>query len=246
MDRRGLLKGALFFGGAWAIMARPWNWFLPPRLEFEPFEAVPPFRQLANAGQVTAVGATDAVLVGIDHGSEPQDPALDNHVRQNVEDLILGGWQTGHPVPVTYFTDIRCPICRVLEPRLAALEGISLTTREFPLFGAISEQAARAIIAAARQGMAEAMRRRLQRSSFGIGPDTLMALAESIGLDGLRFAGDLDSAEVRGQLAEDQALARLFRMPGTPALIVGRTRVVGALPLDLLQALVEVEAAGST
>ncbi|MEJ6388674.1 DsbA family protein [Gymnodinialimonas ulvae] len=246
MERRGLVKGALILGGAWAIVARPWNWGRAPELEFEPFDPVPGFRRLSLGGQVTGGGLTGggaggAVLLGLD-ASPARDAAVEARVRAEVEPLLWSGWTGGAPVPVTYFTDIRCPLCRLLEPRLATLEGITLTTREYPLFGAASELAARAVLAAGRQGAAEAMRERLHRTRAVSGADALGPLAEGLGLDGGQFRADLDGAEVAARLAEDRALAGLFGLPGTPSLIIGRTRVVGVQPDAVLRAVIADEA----
>lgn len=243
MERRGLVKGALILGGAWAIVARPWTWFGAPQVSVEPFAPVPGFRQVTGSGEISAGGIGGAFLVGID-APQDRDAALEARVAAQAEDLLLGGWTSGGAVPVTYFTDIRCPICRVLEPRLAALDGISLITREYPLFGDVSVMAARAVLAAEAQGAGEAMRRRLYRTRVVADTAAAERLAASLDLDVARFRGDLEGPALAARLAEDRALARLFRLPGTPALIVGRTRVVGLQPEGVLQALVDLEAAG--
>ncbi|MEJ6394487.1 DsbA family protein [Gymnodinialimonas sp. 2305UL16-5] len=242
--RRGLLKGALFLGGAWAIMARPWNWVLMPELSYEPIEGLAPFRRLANGGDISAGGgsAADAVLVGLD-APDRVDPAILQRLRDDPTAALWDGWDGTGPVPVTYFTDIRCPICRVLEPRLAALDGIRLTTREYPLFGDISVQAARGILSAAQQGQGEAMRSRLHRAPPGLGDDALVQMAAGLGLDAARFEADLAGPEVAARLAEDRGLAQIFGLPGTPALIIGRTSVVGLQSVDMLEQIVAAERA---
>jgi protein-disulfide isomerase len=241
MDRRGLVKGALIFGGAWAIVARPWTWGRTPALAFAPFDPVPGFRRLTLGGEVTGGGAGGAVLLGLD-APPARDAAVEARVRAEASALLLSGWTGGAPVPVTYFTDIRCPLCRMLEPRLQALEGITLTTREYPLFGAASDLAARAVLAAGRQGAAEAMRQRLQRAQSVTAAEALRPLAEALGLDGAQFRADLHGAGVAAQLAEDRALAGLFQLPGTPSLVIGRTRIVGLQSDAVLRAVIAEEA----
>lgn len=237
--RRGILRASVLLGGAWVVMARPWNWVLSPALETVPLDGLAPFRTLAEGQQVSVGGASDPLLLGLDT-PERTDPALDARLRRDLMQVLNGDWTPGDagPVPVTYFTDIRCPICRVLERRLALLDGIDLTTREYPIFGPISELAARAVLAAAAQGQGEALRTRLHRVPATITRATLEAAISDLPLDPGQFFAAIEGPEVAARLAEDRALARIFQLPGTPALIVGRTLVVGAAPLRKLEELV--------
>ena len=52
---------------------------------------------------------------------------------------------------------------------------------------------------------------------------------------------DMDGAAVSRRLAESAALAGLFGFAGTPALVVGRTVVVGAIGEARLRALIARE-----
>lgn len=227
--RRGLLKGAVILGGAWLIMARPWTWVLRPALEVADIEGLAPFQRLEGAQRVSGGGASGAVLIGLD-APDPVDPELDARLRRDLATVVVGEWSVGDagPVPVTYFTDIRCPICRVLEGRLAGLDGITMRTREFPVFGESSERAARAVLAASLQGQGEVLRQRLHRAPPVITRATIEGAVSGITLDEGRFFSEMEGADVTARLAEDVALARIFRLPGTPALIIGHTLVIGA------------------
>lgn len=186
-------------------------------------------------------GAVDAVFAGLTV-REAVDPVLDARLRGDLPAALWGDWDGTGPVPVTYFTDIRCPICRVLEARLPQLAGIQLTTREFPVFGEVSEHAARAIVTAQRQGQGEAMRQRLHRGAGALSGEAPVSLAEGLGLDGAQFARDYNGLEVSARLEEDRALARILRLPGTPILVIGRTRITGLAPTETLRAVVDIEA----
>lgn len=243
MTRRGLLKGGLVLAAASALMARPWTWGRGTDIVTEPLDGLAPFRTLIRdqASFSGGSGATGAVLVGLD-AAVPVDPALDARLRADLTDILWGDWDGSVPVPVTYFTDIRCPICRPLEERLQSLDGIALTPREYPVFGEASGLAARAIVTAQQQDRGEALRRRLQRSAFVLDRTALFQLAEGADIDMDQFATEFDGPTVTLRLQEDLALARIFRLPGTPAMIIGRTRVVGAPPDATLNALVAEEA----
>jgi predicted DsbA family dithiol-disulfide isomerase len=69
----------------------------------------------------------------------------------------------------------------------------------------------------------------------------LLRLAEDLGLDGARVRQDMQSDGVSETLARSRGLARAFAFPGTPALVVGRTVVVGLIGPRRLRALVEQE-----
>jgi len=71
--------------------------------------------------------------------------------------------------------------------------------------------------------------------------DFVVEVARSLDLDADQFADDLFSADTDAQLRKSEALANVFRLPGTPALIVGSTVVVGAIDNGRLRDLVALE-----
>lgn len=234
-------------GGLLALMiARPWSWGGGAELAFDDIAGLAPFRRLAGGGSLS--GGSGALLVGLDRAPVPEaERTAGDRLRPGLCATMLGGWQPGGPVPVTYFTDAFCPNCPAAERALAAASAssgvpVALSTRQLPVLGPASVWSARAVTAAGLQGQAEAMRQRLRRSAPTASPDMLTRLAASAGLEPDRFARDLLSEDTAETLAEDRALARLFGVPGTPALVIGRTLVVGTAPREALQALLEQEA----
>lgn len=151
-------------------------------------------------------------------------------------------------VPVAVFTDYRCPYCRVLSELLGEIEGeaggaVTVVRHEWPILGEASEQAARAALAARRQGAYGAFHARLMRSAFLPTPAYLADLARRVGVDADRLVGDMHAPEVERELGDARALAALFRFPGTPGLVVGRTVVIGAIGEARLRALIARERA---
>ena len=51
----------------------------------------------------------------------------------------------------------------------------------------------------------------------------------------------MGSAQVSTRLDSTRALARLFAIPGTPAMVVGRTLLVGNVTQERLEKLIEIE-----
>ncbi len=249
--RRDALRIGVILGLAALVMARPWQRLGGPDLAFEDMPDLAPLRRLATRGEASGGSAADAVFAGLPGSQRPdaeraaEEAALDRF-RSDPCDAFGLDWRPGDPVPVTYFTDIRCPSCRVLEGSLAALARgdappMNIVTREFPVFGHRSEAAARAIIAAGMQGGAEGMRVRLRTRPAPEEPAAARRLAEDLGLDPAVFVRDLVSETVTRRLAEDRARASLIGLPGTPALVVGRTVAVGAQPREVLRALLRRE-----
>lgn len=247
-NRRGLLRVLGFAAFAALVVLRPWDRWRQPEILFEPIDGLPPFRRLSGSGTLSGGAAVDPMFVGLEAGSRPEGEAeLTAEVRQTLCARTLGAWQPTGPVPVTYFTDLRCPNCITVERHLDAIlsastPAIQMTTREFPVFGPASEEAARAILAAGRQDGAEAMRARLRRSAPPRSLAAWLDHASALGLDPVRFRLDFESADVARRLIEDRAMARLLGVPGTPGLLIGRTLVIGVQSEAFLRALIAREA----
>lgn len=251
-SRRDLLRMGVVLGAAALVIARPWNRLGGPDLSFEDMPDLAPMRSLAARGEASGGSVADAVFAGLPGRARSEDArAAEAAARERFRADPCGAfgldWPEGAPLPVTYFTDIRCPSCRVLEGRLGAIAddgdpAIDVITREFPVFGARSEAAAHAILSAGMQGEAETMRAHLRTRPAPAEAAAAQRLAGRLGLDTAAFARAWNSQEVTRRLAEDRALARLIGLPGTPGLVVGRTVVIGTQSRDVLRALVRREA----
>jgi len=245
--RRALLRFGGFGLFATVILTRPWTHFRGVRLGFSDLGTAPPFRLLEAEGATYSGGGADPLFVGLAGGAETQQSdATVEALRGRFCETLLGDWQEGGPVPVTYFTDIRCPNCLTIERNLDQVaEGdptaFDLRVRQFPVFGRSSEVGARMILAAELQAAGEAMRQRLRRGPTARTTAQLAAQAEALDLDPERFVQDVNGAEISGRLAEDRAIARILGLPGTPSLVLGRSVVIGVQSTRVLEALIELE-----
>ena len=188
-------------------------------------------------------------LAGINGGTDAAagSPALDLEGRRLCL-ALFGVEPTVGVIPIAYFSDYRCPYCRVLSEHLATLEKaypdrVRIAWHEWPIFGRASELAARAALAARRQSAYATFHRRLMRSSFVPTPGYLKSLSEEVGIDAARLLEDMQSPGVGREIVEARALAAIFGFPGTPGLAVGRTVVLGAISEAELRALVDREIA---
>lgn len=205
-------------------------------------EAVP-IRHLPGFSRIQsgALSAAGAGLVGIEHRARPSDAVIAQIEADPAAHLF------DHPtpgnLPVAVFSDVNCPNCRSVSAILmdwlkSGREPIEITWHELPWLGPTSLLGAKAIYAAEAQGGGLAMHDRLTGTQFRPSPQFLAQIATEIGLDPDRLRADLDGPEVARRLERAEALAYVFGIPGTPALVVGRTLVVGALPAPQLRRLV--------
>ena len=218
---------------AWGVPAA--RDLLAPEPTFEPVRGLEGFRRLGGGRISTGSGAA---LVGLDAEDAAAPPPDD------LCEALFGGAPEPGVVPVASFSDYACPYCRVLDERVAALDaepGVAVRWHELPLLGAPSEVAARAALAAELQGGYGALHRRLMRSGFQTTPEYVAAVAAELALDPGRLAADMDGPTVAARLTESRALADAFGLVGTPALVVGRTLVVGEVGERTLSRLVERE-----
>ena len=148
-------------------------------------------------------------------------------------------------VTVASFSDYYCPYCRDLTARLAARAGtgVAVVWHELPILGDASAAAARAALAADMQGAYAAFQARLLRTSFQPNDAYLTELGRSLGLDTTRLLADVRGAEVARRLETSARAAATLGIVATPALVVGRTLVSGAITDDRLDALLALERA---
>lgn len=219
----------------------------PETLELEPIAHPPGFRKYV-AGETS--GGFDP-FVGLNM-QEPAEAAAmreaaDRRVRENICATLYGGLDlTGSDVPMASFSDYYCPYCRVQTKRLADMVrsgdiGVSVAWHELPLLGESSNLAAKAALAAKRQGAYPEFHARLMRSPFRATPEYLETLAKDIDVDGSQLVEDMNSPETSRELEDSAALARLFAFVGTPALVIGRTVVQGQISDQMIRRIVELE-----
>lgn len=222
--------------GVWAI---PWDRFTGGSPVYIDIADLPPFRRLAIQGQTSGIGAA---LVGLDPPTDDAGArrARANAVRADLCPALFGTEEHVGVVPIAYFSEFRCPYCRALEQDLGRLlvdspGSFRIVQHELPIIGPASELAARASVAAARQGMQQELRRRFMRTPLVAEEASVLRVAADIGLDIERLARDMSSREVQVELDSTRALADVFGFIGTPGLVIGHTVLNGSIPYAVLR-----------
>jgi protein-disulfide isomerase len=139
------------------------------------------------------------------------------------------------PVTVVEFFDYRCGFCRrsadwVLGLPEAYDGQVRVVFKELPIFRGISETAARAALAAGKQGKYLEMHQALMAAESNdlFTEEFLDQTAQDLGVDVARMRADMQSAAVRQQLADMQRLAAALGLNATPGFFIGDTYVEGA------------------
>jgi protein-disulfide isomerase len=187
---------------------------------------------LIGGGYVAAAVMRASAPLGRDvSGNRIVRDALDD------PDGPAGGAPDGNLVMAVY-TDYRCPACRqahaAMKETVAADGNVSLLFKDYPIFGAVSENAAAMAIASHYQGLYEPMHDRLMTGPASVNADDIRAAITAIGGDWARLQHDREA----NAAAIAQRLARVSRevfglgIAGTPAYLTRALLVNGALSAD--------------
>jgi protein-disulfide isomerase len=245
MERRTLLLSALAAGTAYTGYRFVPSYF-SEGFDFEPLGNPKGFRRITGGN--SSSGSFNP-FVGLEADDEDRN-TLDTAVsRANVDPcraLYGPNGASSNKVQIASFSDYYCPFCRVQTQKLAAIEeadgsGVRISWHELPLLGEGSNLAAKAALAAKRQGAYVAFHKRLMRSPFQATTEYLIALSENIGVNGDQLIADMGSPEVQQELQNSAALAQIFGFVGTPALVIGRTVVQGQMSARRMKQLIERE-----
>lgn len=175
-------------------------------------------------------------------GPEQQD--LSTVERRDDADLMAVG-RVDAPVVLVVFSDYQCPFCaqwsqETLPLMFEQVESGDLRVewRDVNVFGAASERAARASLAAAQQDAFWEYHDALFaegeiRSERALSEQALTALAEDLGLDVEQFTHDIESEQTAAEIADNAQLGLDIGAYSTPAFILGGQPIVGAQPSDV-------------
>ncbi len=139
-------------------------------------------------------------------------------------------------VTVVAFSDFECPYCErgaqtVHEILAAYPKDVKVAFKNLPLpFHKNADPAARAALAAGKQGKFWEFHDALFANQKSLGEELYLAEAKKLGLNIEKFKKDMDSPEIKKQIEEDSAQARAAGISGTPGFAVNGVLVKGAYP----------------
>ena len=145
-------------------------------------------------------------------------------------------------VTIVEFLDARCQFCRRLHGEMQALiesdRNVRVVVKDLPVLGPPSVLAARALLAAHRQGAHARMLDALMRMEEEINEQSLQSQAIRLGLDWDLLQRDMRDQTIMDRLGRNMDLARRLSITGTPALVVADHVFVGFFDRRSLQDLV--------
>lgn len=144
-------------------------------------------------------------------------------------------------VTVVEFFDYRCGYCKKVRDDVVEFIGadpnVRVVFKEFPILGAASVEAARAAIAAKKQGDDKYWAfHNAMLGADGLDSDTIYDIAAGQGIDVAKLKTDMQGADVDDIINKNRKLAGEIGIDGTPAFIVGDQLYPGALDAEELKA----------
>lgn len=146
-------------------------------------------------------------------------------------------------VTIVEFFDYNCGYCKkALEPIKKLVEAdknIRFIMKEYPILAPSSTTAAKAALAANKQGKYKEVHDALMENKGALSDDSIVEMAVKAGADKEKLKKDMESAEIKTQLDEIRALGNEIGAHGTPTFVIGDKVIPGAMELDEMKKLVD-------
>ena len=148
------------------------------------------------------------------------------------KDIPVSGNPDGDVTIVEYF-DYQCSYCKTIAPVLAKLaqedRGLRVVLKDWPIFGVLSMQAARLVLAAKYQDKFHDAHAALMAKTGRLTESRLLDTLRETGVDMERVNRTLETHDeaIKAILVRNAAQAEAFGFQGTPSFIVGTFRVPG-------------------
>lgn len=144
-------------------------------------------------------------------------------------------------VTIVEFFDYRCGFCKRHFAEVMRLvnedKNIRWVARHFPILDRpdqppVSRIAARAAIAATKQGKFREFHLEAMSTPGSFTEETVMKIAEVAGLDLAQLKADMSSSLTEKQITNSMAIGRDIGFTGTPGYVIGNTVLLGAEGYD--------------
>lgn len=176
-----------------------------------------------------------------------RDAVAQKGVQENQAELFrdpdspIGGNPNGNVVIVD-FNDYQCPYCKrahqAVKSVLAADGNVKIVYKDLPILGEASRIAALAALASTRQGKHQALHDALMESNGKLDRDRIFEIAASVGLDRAQLEKDMQDPKLKQIIDRNLALASALGVRGTPAFVIGKQFVPGAVDAATLKQLI--------
>lgn len=130
-------------------------------------------------------------------------------------------------VTVVEFFDYQCSHCMSMAPVIASIlknnSDVRIVFKEFPIRGPMSLFAARAALAANKQGKYYPFSHALLSTNQPLTEALVFEIAKNTGVNVKQMQQDMNSKSITQQLNSNENLAQNLKITGTPAFFIGKT-----------------------
>ncbi len=164
---------------------------------------------------------------------------LKSEIFSDPDSPVVGN--TKADVTIVVFFDYYCGYCRKTLPELKTLlandSAIRVIYKELPIMGPQSQVAARAALAAQRQGKYAEFHDALFESEVA-DEEVIKSISDKLGLNYKTLKQDMEDKKLDEAIERNLRLATAIGVEGTPAYLVGEQFVPGAIDSDSLAKIV--------
>ena len=175
----------------------------------------------------------------------PTPPSEEEQLKQQLADKInvdLGNTpiqgNKDAKIMIVVFSDFQCPFSKRGADTVHTLmqkygSNLMYVYKNLPLpFHPESMPAAKAALAAGRQGKFYEYHDKLFEKQAELGEALYVKIAQELGLNIVKFNADRNSPEIEAQIKADQTQANSLGFNGTPGFAVNGVKVLGAYPVE--------------
>jgi len=162
------------------------------------------------------------------------EQAISSSQQQLVNDpgSPAAGPDASKAVTVIEFFDYRCGYCKRMAPTVAKFvtgAKIRLVYKELPILGPDSLLAAKAALAARKQGDYVKFHQDLMSLQGTITMAAIEGVAAKNSMDIAKLKTDMEGVDVKAQIAATEALAQKLGVTATPSFVIGSELLTGAM-----------------
>ncbi len=153
----------------------------------------------------------------------------------------VGGNPAGD-VTIVEFNDYQCPYCKRAYQAVKSVTGtdgkVKIVYKDLPILGEASRIAALAALASIKQGKHKELHNALMEFNGKLDREKILEVATAVGLDIAQLQKDMDDPKLKQIIERNMALAGALGVRGTPAFVIGKQFVPGAVDAEALKALI--------
>lgn len=146
-------------------------------------------------------------------------------------------------VIIIEFVDYNCGYCKksldAITRLLNSELSLKISFRDYPILSASSKFAAKAALAAKKQGKYFELHSELLNVKGNLSEEKILEMAKNIDIDVTKLKIDMEDPEIAVIIQNNENLAKKLNIRGTPTFIINGKLYAGALEFDKLRALID-------